>query len=91
MKHLKLMFIMIGLIFTMAAVAKTSAKEAAEQGMLAITIFVDVNKLTRKNLAAKKMTKHHNEFAAKGYELVSVSPYTENGDLEGFFVSYRKK
>jgi hypothetical protein len=90
MKNLRALLLMIGLIFSCTIVAKTSAKEAAEQNLVAVTIFVDVNQLTRKNLAAKKMTRLHNEFAAEGYELVSVDIYTENGDLEGFFVSYKK-
>ncbi len=76
---------------SLSSYAKTSAKEANEKGLKAVTIFMDVNKLTRKNLAAKKMTRYHNEFAAEGFELVSVNPYTENSDLEGFFLSYKKK
>jgi len=71
--------------------AKNPADEAAEKSWLAVTVFIDVNKLTRKHSAAKKMTESHNDFAVHGYELVGVSPYTENGDLEGFFVSYKKK
>lgn len=91
MKRLMLILVVIGLLSTVVATAKTSAKEAAEKGLSAITIFMDVNKLTRKNLAAKKMTQYHNEFAAYGFQLMSVEPYTENGDLEGFFLSYQKK
>ena len=36
------------------------------------------------------MTQSHQEFARHGYTLVAVNVYTENGDLEGFFVSYRQ-
>ena len=79
------------LLVAVPVAAKTSAKEAAEQSLAAVTIFMDVNKLTRKNIAAKNMTESHQDFATYGYELVGVSIYTENGDLEGFFVSYKKK
>lgn len=91
MKLHQVLILIITLGMPLGAVSKTSAKEASEQAMKGVTIFLDVNKLNRKNLAARKMTKSHNEFAAYGYELVDVSPYTENGDLEGFFVSYKKK
>ena len=29
--------------------------------------------------------------AAQGYVCVDLSVYTENGDLEGFFATYRKE
>ena len=73
------------------AKAKSDAEYAQANNLPAMTVFMDINKLTRKNLAAKKMTKIHAEFGAVGYELVGINPYTENGDLEGFFLSYRKK
>lgn len=91
MKTILLVSILTLLMFSTDSWAKTPADEAAENSLVAVTIFIDVNSLTRKNSAAKKMTKSHNEFAVHGYELVGVSPYTENGDLEGFFVSYKKK
>lgn len=78
-------------LITTSAVAKTAAEKAAEKNLAAVTVFLDVTKLTRKHTAARNMTQSHHEFAQYGYELVDVSPYTENGDLEGFFVSYKKK
>jgi hypothetical protein len=52
------------------------------------TVWVDISGLNRKNGAADKMTKLHQEMARQGYSLVGVAVYTENGDLEGFFCSY---
>ncbi|MCB1582806.1 MAG: hypothetical protein R3E90_11410 [Marinicella sp.] len=72
------------------AQAKSAAEKAVEQSLQAVTVFVDVTQVTRKHSAARKMTRSHQEFAEQGYELVDVSPYIENGDLEGFFVSYKK-
>ncbi len=86
MKHIIMLVLCLS---TFSANSETNAEEAVRKSLKAVTVFIDVNKLTRKNFAAKKMTRSHNEFAAVGYELVSVSPYTENGDLEGFFVSYK--
>ena len=74
-----LLFILLLLVVSPTS-AKTDAAEAAEKSLTAVTVFMDVNKLTRKNLAANKMTKIHQEFAAYGYELVAVNIYTENGD-----------
>ncbi len=71
--------------------SKSAAEKAAEKSLAAVTVFLDVTKLTRKHTAARNMSQSHQEFAQYGYELVDVSPYTENGDLEGFFVSYKKR
>ena len=91
MNHWKSLLICLACLATMPVLAKNEAEKAAEKGLQAVTVFMDVNRLSRKNLAAKNMTKIHNEFAAVGYELVGVSPYTENSDLEGFFLSYKKQ
>ncbi len=85
-----LIFLMLLIVMNPVS-AKTDAQEAAEKSLSAVTVFMDINKLTRKNLAAKKMTKIHQEFAVYGYELIAINVYTENGDLEGFFLSYQKK
>lgn len=36
------------------------------------------------------LSKAHRAFATRNYKVVSVEPYIENGDLQGFFVSYQK-
>ena len=52
------------------------------------TAFVDISILGRKKRAASKMTKLHKKMAKKGWSVVNVAPYVENGDLQGFFVTY---
>jgi len=69
---------------------QNAAEKASAKNLSAVTVFVDITSFTRKHAAAAKMTKQHQQFAEHGYELVSLSPYIENGDLEGFFVSYKK-
>ncbi len=54
----------------------------------AITVFQDVSAAGRKDRAAKNMTKKHSKMAVDGWRLISMQVYTENGDLEGFFLSY---
>ncbi|KAA3641169.1 MAG: hypothetical protein DWP95_07310 [Proteobacteria bacterium] len=81
-------FILIG--YATAVMAETDAQKAAEDGLQAVTVFIDITRFNRKIGAAKKLTRSHQEFARYGYILVAVNVYTENSDLEGFFVSYQK-
>lgn len=91
MKNFACFITLMLLLFGAPALAKIDGAEAAAKNLSAVTVFMDVNKLNRKNLAAKKMTAMHQDFAQYGYRLVGISPYNENGDLEGFFISYQKK
>lgn len=54
------------------------------------TEFIDVSALGRKNSAAEKMTERANERAASGWRQVDLEIYTENGDLEGFFMVFER-
>ncbi|MCX7544567.1 hypothetical protein [Marinicella gelatinilytica] len=90
-KTVLLILIFSTLSFSSKALADNEAEQAAKDGLQAVTIFVDISRFSRKNRAAKKMTKLHREFAQFGYALLAVNVYTENGDLEGFFVSYQKR
>ncbi|KGI77327.1 hypothetical protein [Oleiagrimonas soli] len=53
-----------------------------------VTVFVDATFGMRKNHMARKLTKSEAEYAAKGYRFAQMVAYNENGDLEGFFVTY---
>ena len=67
-----------------------SAAEAARANLPAATIWVDASWGFRNQGAANNLTRAHSAFAAQGYKVVSVEPYIENGDLQGFFVTYQK-
>ena len=67
-----------------------SAAEAARANLPAVTIWVDATWGFRHQGAANSLTRAHQAFAAQGYKVVSVAPYIENGDLQGFFVTYQK-
>ena len=67
-----------------------SAAEAAAANMSAVTIWIDAIWGFRNQGAANNLSKAHQAFAARGYKVVSVEPYIENGDLQGFFVTYQK-
>jgi hypothetical protein len=67
-----------------------SPSSAAAQGKEGKTVFVDISAFGRKDHAANKITELHDKMAKEGFTVVDLSPYTENGDLEGFFVTYVK-
>lgn len=65
------------------------AAEAANRGARGFTVYVDVTFGMRKKAAARELNDTHAAFGAKGYEPVAVTAHEENGDLQGFFVTYR--
>ena len=67
-----------------------SAVQAQRDGLLAVTIWVDATWGFRHQGAANALSDAHQAFATRGYKVVSVQPYIENGDLQGFFVTYQK-
>lgn len=67
-----------------------SAEDAQRQGMVAVTIWVEASWGFRKQGAANDLSDAHRAFTARGYRVASVEPYIENGDLQGFFVTYQK-
>lgn len=67
-----------------------SAAEAASQQLQAVTIWVDASWGFRNQGAANDLSASHRAFYQRGYRVVSVQPYIENGDLQGFFVTYER-
>jgi hypothetical protein len=70
---------------------ETAAAEAARDHLATVTIWLDATLGMRNTGAASALTRAHAAFAAHGYRLHSIEPYVENGDLQGFFVSYEKR
>ena len=69
------------------AVPETVASMDCEES---ITVFQDVSMIGRKDGAAKNMTRKHKEMARDGWRFVDMEVYIENGDLEGFYLSYSR-
>jgi hypothetical protein len=67
-----------------------AAEEAAKEQLPAVTIWISASWGFRNQGAANNLTKSHTAFAQRGYKVLSVQPYIENGDLQGFFVTYQK-
>ena len=69
-----------------------SAQAAAEATCQeALTVFLDASRLSRRSFGAGNMTELHAEKAAEGWQFADMEIYTENGDLEGFFLSYTRE
>ena len=54
------------------------------------TVFQDVSMMGRKDRAAKNMTQRHEKMAVEGWRFADMEVLSENGDLEGFFLSYTR-
>jgi hypothetical protein len=67
------------------------AADAARSGASGHTVYVDVTFGLRKRVAAAELNDAHRAFSAQGFEPVAVSAHEENGDLQGFFVTYRRR
>lgn len=67
-----------------------SAAEAVAQQLQAVTIWIDASWGFRNQGSANDLSTAHRAFYQRGYRVVSVQPYIENGDLQGFFVTYEK-
>ena len=83
-------------LFAFAAVAaahdlEKTAAEAQASAQPAVTVWIASTWGFRKQGSAKDLNDAHRIFGAHGYEVVSVESYVENGDLQGFFVTYRRK
>jgi D-alanyl-D-alanine dipeptidase len=86
-----MLVLLIVMLFSNTICAKQNdAQKARAQNLSAITVYMDISGFSRKNKAAQKLTKLHQMYAKEGYELISVEIYTENADLQGFFVSYKR-
>ena len=70
----------------MAAAASDAAMDCEE----AITVFHDVSGFGRRDRAAARMTERHAEMALSGWRFADMQIYSENGDLEGFYLTYTR-
>ena len=77
-------------VFAQEAVQTALAPEPSMDCEQAITIFHDVSSFGRRDRATKRMTEKHDEMALSGWRFAGMEIYTENGDLEGFYVSYTR-
>lgn len=54
------------------------------------TVFVADKSIGRHRGTASRLTESHRDAASRGWDFDQLSPYVENGDLQGFFVTYTR-
>jgi hypothetical protein len=85
--------VMFGLLVGMvlAQSGKLSAQSApVAECQEAKTIFRDSSRFSRRKLGAANMSEKHDEYTGSGWKFVDMETYIENGDLEGFFLTYTR-
>jgi len=55
------------------------------------TVYVNISGLASRSRHAKKMTEYHQKQALEGWTVIGVEALVENGDLEGFYVTYTRE
>ena len=56
----------------------------------ALTVFVTDATMRRHDGSARRITDAHREAEAQGWQFADLAVYVENGDLQGFFVTYTR-
>ena len=90
--HAKINTLLFTLLF--CAILSVSVTSYAEQKTPAATetktVWVDAHFGFRKKSGAKGINKIHKDMEAKGWSFADMELYDENGDLEGFFITYTR-
>ena len=93
MKERALIAVIFGLLAGMA-LARSGDLSAQDRNAPeceeTMTIFQDVSRVGRKDRAAGNMTRRHSEVAPERWKFADMEVYVENGDLEGFYLSYTR-
>lgn len=53
-----------------------------------LTIYMDISAVGKTDRAASRMTDLHKQHFVRGWKVIDVDPYVEDGDLQGFFITY---
>ena len=76
-------------LFLSSATAEQQGQHKAENCVTqSVTVFQDVSAMNRRKGAAKNLTELNQKYEAMGYSFDDLEIYIEDGDLEGFFVTY---
>jgi hypothetical protein len=88
MKHLRAALI----IFTAVSLASIAVPARTEDAEVARTTTTETVCVKGKGQAelAEKINKMHAEMAAKGFRFVSMTPYSERGEMLGMFLTYQR-
>ena len=54
------------------------------------TVFVPDATFRRQDGSAKRLTQTHRDAKEQGWQFADMTTYIENGDLQGFFITYTR-
>ncbi len=81
--------LLLGMVFAQSGpLSAQTVPEAACQEV--ITIFRDSSRFSRRGGGARNMSEKHDEYTKGGWRFEDMETYIENGDLEGFFLTYSR-
>jgi len=81
--------LLLGIVFAQSGpLSAQTAPEARCQE--AKTIWRDSSRFSRRKFGADNMTEKHDEYTRAGWKFADMETYIENGDLEGFFLTYTR-
>ena len=84
--------VLVALFIALAVTGRADKIDASEivlaEPGAGLTVYMDVGLGSRKGRAAKKMNELHRAHFARGWQVIDIDPYIENGDLQGFFITY---
>ncbi len=83
--------------FVLATFASTGAFAEEEKttpticpALQASTIFVSDKRVSRKKGSAKRISDTHKSSESQGWDFKDLEIYIEDGDLQGFFITYTR-
>ena len=83
---------LVALMGASSVIAQEATKEAdCEMVKRALTVFQDVSAMNRRKGAGQNLTELHEKHEAIGWSFDDLEIYIEDGDLEGFFVTYSRQ
>ena len=74
------------------AIAKEEASEAPKKcsDVIAHTVFIPDKSGNRQEGSAERLSEMHDKAESQGWNFEDLEVYIEDGDLQGFFVTYTK-
>lgn len=89
--------LILGTVVSFSAIAQEDDDDAATEGpercakLQASTVFVADKTGARQDGSAKRLTESHRNAEKQGWDFDEMQVYIENGDLQGFFVTYTRE
>ena len=81
--------LLLGIVFAQSGTlsAQTTPQTRCQE---AKTVFQDSSRFSRRGGGARNMSEVHAEHTQQGWKFEDMETYIENGDLEGFFLTYSR-